>query len=281
MERLIKLEGIVTGFSVTEKYIDCICQKALLKLDKHSGEVIFSKEIFDKEGFARNLIADNANIFIYDFCTLYIFNQKDYELVDKWQLGTDLTSDICGMSVDDHTVYCSMRNGKIITVDRQSHEISEHNVTDSSMWSLKIHGNYLIAGTVNGQLLLIDKATFSIGKKLDLGTQNIRSFWIEDQTLYAASQDKKIFKINLPKFEINGVKRNAHKKMFDCIGLKENMLITISHPCSEIILWDKETFEMRKEMRTPLKLSGCTHLENNYLYISSRNILGIKVLDLG
>ena len=281
MERLIKLEGIVTGFSVTENFIDCICQKSLLKLDKHSGEVIFSKEIFDKEGFARNLIADNKNVFIYDFCTLYIFNQKDYELTGKWQLGTDLTSDICGMSVDDYTVYCSMRNGRIITVDRQSHEIREHNVTDSSMWSLKIYGNYLIAGTVNGQLLLIDKATFAIKKKLDLGSQNIRSFWIDDQTLYAASQDKKIFKLNLPKFELNGVKRNAHRKMFDCIGLYENMLITISHPCSEINLWDKETLEMRKEMRTPLKLSGCTHLENNHLYISSRNILGINVLDLG
>lgn len=76
MERLIKLEGIVTGFSVTENFIDCICQKSLLKLDKHSGEVIFSKEIFDKEGLARNLIADNKNVFIYDFCTLYIFSQK-------------------------------------------------------------------------------------------------------------------------------------------------------------------------------------------------------------
>lgn len=185
------------------------------------------------------------------------------------------------MAVDDHTVYCSMRNGRIITVDRQSHEIREHNVTDSSMWSLKTYGNCVIAGTVNGQLLLIDKATFVIEKKLDLGTQNLRSFWNDDQTLYAAGQDKKIFKINLPKFEINGVKRNAHKKMFDCIGLYENMLITISHPCSEIILWDKETLVMRKEIKVPLRLSGCTHLENNHLYISSRNIPGINVLDLG
>lgn len=280
MERIIKLDGIVTGFSITEKYIDCICQKALLKLDNHSGEVILSKEIFEKEGFARNLIADNRSIFIYDFCMLYIFNQKDYELVGRWQLGKDLTSDICGIYADNNTVYCSMRNGRIITVDRQSHERREHNITDSSMWSLKEYGNYLVAGTVNGQLLLVNKATFAIEKRISLGAQNIRSFWIDNQTLYAAGQDKKIYKINLSTFEIDGIKRNAHKKMFDCIGLYENLLITVSYPCSEIILWDKKTLEKKREINIPLKLSGYTHLEKNHLYISSRNIQGIKVFDL-
>ena len=148
------------------------------------------------------------------------------------------------------------------------------------MWSIKTYGNYLIAGTVSGQLLLIDKATFAIEKKLILGTQNIRSLWIDNQLLYAAGQDKKIYKINLSEFEIDGIKKNAHKKMFDCIGLYKNMLITVSHPSSEIILWDKETLEKGKEIKIPLRLSGCAHLENNHLYISSRNIPGIKVFDL-
>lgn len=266
MERIIKLDGIVTGFSITEKYIDCICQKALLKLDNHSGEVILSKEIFEKEGFARNLIADNRSIFIYDFCMLYIFNQKDYELVGRWQLGKDLTSDICGIYADNNTVYCSMRNGRIITVDRQSHERREHNITDSSMWSLKEYGNYLVAGTVNGQLLLMNKATFAIEKRISLGAQNIRSFWIDNQTLYAAGQDKKIYKINLSTFEIDGIKRNAHKKMYDCIGLCENLLITVSYPCSEIILWDKKTLEKKRDINIPLKLSGYTFRKKSFIY---------------
>lgn len=57
--------------------------------------------IFEKEGFSRNLIADDEQIFIYDFCMFYVFNQRDYELLGKWQLGNDLSSDICGMAVDN------------------------------------------------------------------------------------------------------------------------------------------------------------------------------------
>lgn len=61
MEHITELDGIVTGFSVTEQYI--------------GG-------------------------FIYDFCTLYVLSQNNYELIGKWQLGNDLSSDICGMAGD-------------------------------------------------------------------------------------------------------------------------------------------------------------------------------------
>lgn len=211
---------------------------------------------------------------------LYVFNQYDYQLLGKWQLGTDLSSDICGMMVDKDTIYCSMRNGKIITVNRQSYDKNEYNVTDSSMWTIKSYGKYLVCGTVDGQLLLLDKETLSKQKMLNLGKQNIASLCSDNGVLYAASQDKKILKINMSNFEIDDIKRNAHKRMFECIGFYENMVITISYPSCEIILWDKKTLEKRKEIKTPLKLSGHTYIENNYLYLSSRNILGINRINL-
>ena len=85
MEYLVELGGIVTGFNVTEHCIDCMCGKDLLKIDKHSRDIICQRTVFEKEGLSRKLIADDERIFIYDFCTLYVFNQKNYELLGKWQ----------------------------------------------------------------------------------------------------------------------------------------------------------------------------------------------------
>ena len=165
MEHIAELGGIVTGFQITEQYIDCMCGKKLIKMDKDSRDIICQKTVFEKEGLSRKLTADEGQIFVYDFCTLYVLNQKNYKLLGKWQLGNDLSSDICGIAVDDDTIFCSIRNGKIITLDRQSYLLKEFIVSESSMWSIKTYDNYMICGTVDGELLLLDKTTFSIEKK--------------------------------------------------------------------------------------------------------------------
>lgn len=280
MENIVKLDDAVTGFSFTEQYIDCICGKELYKINKHSGDIICKKTIFEKEGLSRNLIADDEQIYIYDFCNLYAFSRMDYELIGKWQLGNDLSSDICGITSDKDTVYCSIRNGKIVTLDRHSHSIKEFNVSDSSMWSIKVYDGHLVCGTVDGKVLLLDKSSLSVKKSLALGKKNIGSLYIDGETLYAASQDGKLFKINIQNFEIDTFAKNAHKKMFKCVGIYENMLITISHPCSEIAVWDKDTLEKRKVLNVPLRLVGRAHIENDCLYIASRNILGIDMIRL-
>ena len=272
--------GIVTGFHVTEHCIDCMCGKDLLKIDKHSREIIYQKTVFEKEGLSRKLIADDEQIYIYDFCTLYVLSQKNYELLGKWQLGNDLSSDICGIAVDNDTIYCSIRNGKIITLDKRSYLAKEFNISESSMWSLRTYGQYLICGTVDGKLLLLDKSTLSIEKQLVLGKKNIGSLYTDGETLYAAGHDGKLFKIGMENFEIKASVKNVHKKMFTCAGIYEDMLITVSYPCSEIAFWNKDTLEKVRVISTPLKLSGCTHIENNFMYISSRNIFGIGQIQL-
>lgn len=122
------------------------------------------KKIFEKDGLARILIADGNRIFISDFCTLYILNEEDFGIVVKMKLGENLSSDICGMSVDDKKIYASIRNGKIITVDKSTFAKNEYNISDASMWRLKVYDNCLLCGTVNGQLLLLNKNTMSIEK---------------------------------------------------------------------------------------------------------------------
>lgn len=72
MEHIAELGGIVTGFQITEQYIDCMCGKKLIKMDKDSRDIICQKTVFEKEGLSRKLTADEGQIFVYDFCTLYI-----------------------------------------------------------------------------------------------------------------------------------------------------------------------------------------------------------------
>ena len=56
--------------------------------------------------------------------------------------------------------------------------------------------------------------------------------------------------------------------------------MTVSHPCSDIAFWDKDTLEKLWVLQVPLKLSGRTYIEGDDLYISSRNILGIDIINL-
>lgn len=280
MEYIAELDGIVTGFHVTGRCIDCMCGKNLIKIDRYSKKVICQKQIFEKEGLSRKLTADDEQIFVYDFCTLYVLSQKNYELIGKWKLGNDLSSDLCGMAVDRNTIYCSVRNGKMITVDRRSHLTKEFMVSESSMWNIKIYDSYLVCGTVDGKVLLLNKSTLSTEKELILGRNNIGSLYIDGETLYAASHDGKLFKISMRNFEIESSMKHVHKKMFHCAGIYEDMLITVSYPCSEIAFWNKDTLDRVKVLNIPLKLSGCTQIENNDLYLSSRNFTGIGRIQL-
>lgn len=280
MDYLIELESAVSDACFKECYVYCICKKTVYKIDKETKTIAYKKEIFEKDGLARILIADENRIFISDFCTLYVLNEEDFEIIVKMKLGEDLSSDICGMTVDGKKIYCSIRNGKIITVDKNSFDKNEYNISDASMWRLKVYDKYLLCGTVDGQLLLLDRNTMSVEKKLILSKQNVRSLYVNGTILYAACQDKKLFKIDLSKFEIIEFQKNVHKKMFDCVGLYDNMLVTVSYPCSEIALWDMNTLEKRKEIKTPLSLSGNACVEENKLYITSRNIYGVGIIYL-
>ncbi|MBD5115602.1 MAG: WD40 repeat domain-containing protein [Ruminococcaceae bacterium] len=275
MDYLIKSEGAVLGFCIKKHYIDFLCGKTLYKMDKESKTVVCKKEIFEKEGLARIMAADENRIYISDFCTLYVLNGEDYEILGKWKIGEDLSSDICGMVTDEKKIYCSIRNGRIITVDKSFYDRNEYIVSDASMWSLKIFNNCLLCGTVDGQLLLLNKETMAVEKKLTLSKHNIRSLYVNGTILYAACQDKKLFKIDLTEFKLLESQKNVHKKMFDCVGLYDDMLVTVSYPCGEIALWDMNTLEKRKEIKTPLSLNGNAYIEGDKLYIASRNIYGI------
>lgn len=280
MDYAVKLSSVVTGFSVDEKFMDCICADKVMKIEKSTGNTMIELKLFKKEGFSRNLMSMDHETMIRDFYTLYILDKEDYSIKASLQLGTDLSSDICGMTADEINIYASIRNGSLIVVDRKTFEHKIYLISDNSVWDIKIKDGSLIGGTVDGKLLVLDLKEMKIKSVVDIGKQNIGSISLDDHFAYTAGQDKKLSKINLLNLECTKQKRNAHKRMFDCIGVYKNCVLTVSYPCSEISFWDKETFELVRTINVPLSLAGRTYIEDNTLYISSRNIQGIGMIGL-
>lgn len=70
------------------------------------------------------------------------------------------------------------------------------------------------------------------------------------------------------------IKLASSKTVFADIGAGTGKLT------AEIAFWNKGTLGKMKIINTPLKLSGRAHIEKDFMYISSRNILGIDRISL-
>ncbi|WP_312372945.1 hypothetical protein [Lachnoclostridium sp.] len=281
MNYLVNLEKCVTGFCIDNQFVYCISNESVYKIDKHTKEIIHSKKLFKKEGFSRDLVANNKLLVIRDFYTLYIMDKNNYSILSILQLGTDLSSDICGMTIDEENIYTCMRNGAINVIDIKDFTIQEiEHISSTSIWGLHSYNELLLGVNVGGELLYINKSNMELNKSILLSKQNIGSFLINKNNIYAAGQDKILYLIDIESGICKSKKRNAHKRMFDCVGIYSNYIITISYPCSEINFWNKKTLELESTINIPLKLSGRTMIENDTLHIASRNINGIISLDL-
>ena len=58
MEHIVEVDGIVTGFNIAEQCIDCMCGKELIKIDKHSRDIIMKKTDFEKKCLSRKMIVN-------------------------------------------------------------------------------------------------------------------------------------------------------------------------------------------------------------------------------
>lgn len=278
MSRSFHLGGFVTGFQINGSYIDCICKNQVKKLQKGTGEVLLERTIFQKDGLSRDLLIHQGQVILRDFCMLHSLDLKDYHTLHSIQLGSDLSSDLCGMIADSNRIYASIRNGSIAVIDQDSFQTTIYPITEDSMWSLLAVKGQIICGSVGGKLLFLDQESMNITNSIQLSKQNIRSLVLEGDILYVASQDKKLSRIDLQTMECTGSVRNVHKKMFDCIGTYKDYLLTVSYPCSELSFLDKDTLHSVKTISIPLSLSGKAIIDGDQLYITSRNIMGIEVI---
>lgn len=210
---------------------------------------------------------------------LSLYRQDTLEKLGEWKLGSDLSSDICGQYIDESFIYASMRNGKLTRVDLLDFSYSSFEIGSASSWSLAAYQDKIIAGTVDGKLLLLEKESMHCVKQLQLSRQNVKSLFVDGDTLYAAGQDKKLYMIDLPTFELIRKQSNVHRLMFDITGVQDNLLYTVSHPCCEISVWRNDGTEVNS-FPYRLRLSGSSLIDGNALFISSRNINGIDKIEL-
>lgn len=278
MVDFIELGGNVSGFGIESGEINCLSGNDLVKIA--GGAVILQKTVFEKSGAARFFAENEKHIIIADFCTLHSFSKETFGKENEVKIGNDLTSDICSLFADGGHAYCAIRNGGIAKVRIKDFQYEIYPTTDASIWEITCFDGMLYCGTVDGQILKIDKETMQIIQTAEVSKKNIKSIFKDGNRLFAASQDMKLYVLDLDTLDVLAVKRNLHKYMYYIAGTTDQTVVTVSHPASEIALWDKETLENIRVIREPLRLSGPVRLVGESLYYASRNFDGIKIMKI-
>lgn len=241
----LKLDGINNLMQIVDDYIYIASDHNLIKVDKKTYEIVNLKKVFPKNGKARAFIVDGKSIYFREFCNLYRIDTMSFEITYEWKLGLDLTSDICGMSCDDKNVYIGMRNGPLAVIDKNTTEVSYHNVSSSSIWAIKAD-DYLYAGNVDGNLLVIDKDSLEVVEQIKLHKKNLKSLIVTDNKIYTASQDLSFSILDKETLKTLDVYKKCHKKMFYLVGIRCGHVITASKPCGEMKIWDMNNKELCK-----------------------------------
>lgn len=279
-QHIIETSASVQSFAI-EEHIYLLSDKRIQVFDTKSYEKIAERQFFEKDGSARSFIMDETYIYCKDFVHLYILEKKSLNVLTKLQLGTDLSSDICGMTLDNHYVYAGIRNGTIARIEKTRWEhIQYYPLSTSSIWSMQRDENRIYAGNVDGQLLLISTETMQVAKSVQAHKQNAKSVCLVGNIVATASQDLSLACWDKHTLErING-KKNAHKRAFTVIGCWDEHFLTVSFPCGEMKVWDSTTLQEKYAIPITPCLSGETCLIHSHLYLSSRAIKGIDYADI-
>jgi hypothetical protein len=273
-------ESFVASFDIQKEHIFILSGYTIYKLDKAEAKVAAQRELFQKEGKSRALIADEAWIYCKDFCDLHILEAETLQTVRKLRLGEDLSSDIGDMHDDESDVYLSIRNGAMIRLHKGTLDYETYPVTDSSIWDFCLRGNRIYAGNVGGDLLVIDKPRMEVVTKIESGKQNLKSILVTEELLLTASQDKKMIARDPKSYAIRKTLNNIHKKAFAILGILDNQVYTICYPMGEIKVWDAQSWELAATLTFPGALTGEARIEGRRLFLASRSIKGLVYRDL-
>lgn len=278
---LLKSDNPVLSIVKEDDYLYALSGKKIMKINKHNGDILVSSDFFESEGLSRSLLVDDKYLYCKDFCTFYVIDKNSLTSIMQLQLGVDLSSDICGMTLDRDNVYACIRNGEIAVIDKNHEfEVTYHKVSDSSIWDISNYKGLLYAGNVEGNLLVLDKSTMKTIHNMKSHKQNLRSVFVDDDRIVTASQDKSIIVRNRETLEIQCVKKGAHKRMFLIAGVWNSCLLTISYPCGEIRFWFMNPLKLIKTVPVQSALTGETLIDGNIIYIVSRKTYGIAYGDL-
>jgi len=279
-QRFVETSADVQSFAIQEN-IYLLSDRRIQVFDGASHEKTGEIQLFEKEGSARSFIMDGDSIYCRDFVHLYVLERASLNLLATVQLGTDLSSDICGMTLDEGYVYLGIRNGAVARIEKGNWDnVQYYPLSASSIWTMECEGNRIYAGNVDGQLLVIDTGTMEVEKCVQAHRQNLKSLCLLDPIIVTASQDKSLALWDKDTLEPINVRKNAHKKAFAIVGAWNGHVLTVSFACGEIKVWDRPTLREKTVIPIAPCLSGQTLLHRAHLYLSSRAINGIDYADI-
>lgn len=276
MSMLFKCDNPVLSIVRLDNCLYALSGKKIMKINKNNGSVLGSFDFFENEGLSRSLIVDDKYLYCKDFCTFYVIDKNTLASIKQLKLGVDLSSDICGMTLDRNNIYACIRNGEVAVINKNHEfEVAYHKVSDSSIWDISNYKSFLYAGNVEGSLLVLDKSNLKKIYNIKSHKQNLRSIFINDDRIITASQDKSIIVRDRDTLDIQCERKGAHKRMFWIAGVWNNYLLTISYPCGEIKFWFIDSLKLIKTIPLQGGLTGETLIDGNIIYIVSRKINGI------
>lgn len=280
-EEPIHLDKLVLSFVLDKDFIYLLAENRIMKFDTSNLSLVSSYELFKKEGLSRSLMLDKQYLYCKDFGTFYFIGKNTLKPECKLQLGGDVSSDICGMTSDVNNVYVCIRNGAIAVIDKSQMKVIElRNISGSSIWDIVNINDFLYAGNVEGQLLVINKKTLENRIVVESHKQNLNNILIDRNHIITASQDKSVIIRDLNTMQIVDSLKNAHKKAFDLDGIWQDYLITVCFRCEEMKFWNMNGLTLVKTVFVPGSLNGSTAIDGNTMYMSARTINGIVSADL-
>ena len=278
---LIDIKKPINSFTFDKECFFVLSTKDLMKYQKDGVDPITYKKLFEKDGSTRKLMVDNDFLYCKDFIIFHILDKYNLDHLKILSLGSDLKSDICGISVDEKNIYACIRNGSIAVIRKtENFEPEYFNVSSSSIWSIKTDSNFLYAGNVEGNLLKIDKKSMETSTLGKFNKSNLRSVMIDESNVITASQDKGLILWNKEDLNIKQVKKKAHEKMFDVIGTWNDSVLTACFTTGEVKFWSLQKLDLELSVRIPICYPGEATIDDDRIYLSSKSINGLLYANL-
>lgn len=279
-EPFIETSAFVKSFAIDDR-VYLLSDRHIQVFDEKTRKKVAETQLFEKQGLARSFITDETALYCNDFIDLYVVDKVSLTVVTQMQLGTDLSSDICGKTVDDTYVYLGIRNGPIARIRKGNwHEVAYFSLSTSSIWDLQLAEGMLYAGNVDGKLLVIDAASMTVVQQIQAHRQNLKSLCLTRDLIATASQDKALALWDRRTLAPVRTKKNAHRRAFAIVGIWNGCILTVSYSAGEIKMWEIDSLEETASLPITGCLSGQTLLRGPQLYLSSRAINGIDYIDL-
>ncbi|MEN4013065.1 MAG: hypothetical protein AB1453_07240 [Chloroflexota bacterium] len=278
---LLRTSAFVHSFHLDEQ-LTLLCDNHIQVYDPATLEKTSQARLFEKDGLARSLTVGAEHIYCSDFIHLYILDKHSLQTVARLRLGEDLRSDICAAVVEEGGyVYAAMRNGAVARIPRCNWQPVEYfPLSTTSSWAMIAAPGSLFAGTVAGQLLILDTATMSVERQIHAHRQNLKSLHLSGGVIATAGQDKALALWDWRSGECRQLRKNTHRKAFMIIGEWRDYLLTASFACGEIKLWDRASLAEKAVLPIQPCLTGHAQIVGSSLFLASREICGIDWLAL-